>query len=86
MITLVLVLVAALFAALVAVYVLATRGIVKSIGLPTPEEARITNETDDLIAKIEVQNQKDKSEVANADKPALLKSLRVLVSRGVRKP
>lgn len=64
--------------------VIASRRSVQSFGKPTPEEARIATENKDIKLKIEAQAEKDRQEVANADKPALLASLRALVG-SVRK-
>lgn len=86
MIYVLLILIVVVMALAIAVYALATRRVVQSLGTPTPEEARIKAETADVVQRVEEQSAKDREEIANADKPALLASLRRLLDRGVRKP
>ncbi len=79
MITLVVVLAASVFALVVALYAVATRRIVKSVSAPTPEEARIKIDSDAVTEEIIVKSENAKQDIVNADKNALLESLRDLL-------
>lgn len=81
MIWLVLILFLVVLALSIALYAIATRRAVKSLGTPTPEEARIKSEDEEITKKIRVTAQRDKETIANEDKPTLLTGLRDLVRR-----
>ncbi len=79
MITLVVVLAVSVFALVVALYAAVTKRVVKSISLPTPEEARIKVDSDAITEEIIVKSESAKQDIANADKNVLLESLRDLL-------